>query len=53
MSITNPGWLDEPGHDDPVALAQALGEWATTHPHPDGTPLSAGDVEPEGREAGG
>ena len=22
---------DEPEHDEPVKLAQALGEWATTH----------------------
>ena len=36
MSTAGLGWLDEPRHDEPVALAQALGEWAAAH-HPDRT----------------
>ena len=31
MSAQEPGWLDEPEYDEPVKLAQALGEWAATH----------------------
>ena len=30
MSAQGPGWLDEPEHDEPVGLAQAVSEWAGT-----------------------
>ncbi len=33
MSAQGPGWLDEPEHDEPVGLAQAVSEWAAAHPH--------------------
>lgn len=33
MSTPGPGWLDEPGHDEPVVLGQALAEWTAGHPH--------------------
>jgi hypothetical protein len=35
MSTTRPGWLDEPGHDEPVELGQALAEWAAGHARAD------------------
>lgn len=35
MSTTGPGWLDEPEHDEPVELAEALAEWTSRHLRPD------------------
>jgi hypothetical protein len=35
VSTRRPGWLDEPGHDEPVELAEALSEWAAGHPRPE------------------
>ena len=57
MSSQDPGWYnlsgpveDQPEHDDPVKLAQAVGEWLDAHPR--GWPDAYGERERE-REAGG
>lgn len=35
MSTQGPGWLDEPEHDEPVKLGEALADWAAGQSHPE------------------
>ena len=37
-----PGWLDEPEHNEPVVLGQAVAEWADGQPRPEAQDSEAG-----------